>query len=189
VFSYPPTVAVDAGTLSYQTSIGQSGTFTIDAVNFYSAPAGSPLWSSTSDVIDVTATGGGQIPAFTISVTPPSVLTLTAPTVPSTGDVVVHASEDLHLTWTGGGAGTAIFYLRNTQSLTPALSCEFPAADGAGTVPAVGIAALDPSVNYNFYLYSRHRTEQIAGDWTIRASALEYPANDFYLSFSVVLQP
>jgi hypothetical protein len=189
VAAYIPSITVDAGTMSYQTSLGQSGTFAPDVVNFYTAPGGSLLWNSTSDFIDATATGGAQIPAFNIRVTPPSALTLTSPTIPSTGDLVVNTSSDLQLTWSGGGAGTAVFYLRYPQSLVPALSCEFRAADGAGTVPQIGLAALDPNTDYVFYLYSRNRTEQTAGDWTIWASALEYPTNDFYLSLSVLLQP
>lgn len=186
-FSYTDGRQVDAGTLGY-TSLGQSETFFFQGPQYITTQR-NLLWNSTSDVIEATATGGAEIPAFAISVSPPSALTLTAPVIPDTGNMIVSTSSDLALAWTGGAEGTAVFFIRNLSSLTPGITCEFPASDGAGNVPAIGLAALDAAETYMFFFYSRRRSEQTAGNWTIWVSALEYPTDVYSLSDSVVLQP
>jgi hypothetical protein len=175
--------------MQYPTVSGSSFTLqlTTDSSGDYYYSGNGPIWASTSDVVALSVSGGLDVPAFDANVSPPSALTYAI--TGWTAGYALSTAQDLQVTWTGGSVGTAVFALSNAQSTTPLLSCTFSAAAGTASIPHAALGALDASVTYRLYLYTRNRVDTTAGDWTIELSAIEYPTMNYYFASDVQLVP
>ncbi len=99
---------------------------------------------SGGDSITVQGAGGADLPAFTAhAVIAPSDVVITAPTCPDLICPEVDRTQDLAVTWTGGGAGQlrASFETVGPNN-TGTVFCTFDAAPGVGTVPKAALAVL-----------------------------------------------
>jgi hypothetical protein len=136
-----------------------------------------PLGDDTYDVVStttqtmfdggetITASGtGGDVPAFSVSVTAPSRVTLTAPAKPA-GSLAINRGQDFQASWTGGGAGLVFLYFSAT-GIT--MSCGYPASGGTATVPA-GALAMIPAGMGSFSAASVSNNTTDVGDWRIYA--------------------
>jgi hypothetical protein len=176
-----PTALREGGALSY-TANGVTAEVPFTG-EMHRLDLNSSLWDGPADAVTGIAAGGSDVPAYSVSVTPPGDLRLVNWVLPddagATGALPTNA--DLPITWSGGGQGTAIFSLRGPNARTPALNCEYPASAGSAVIPRVALQALEKVGTYVLFFYSRHRVEQRAGDWTVWATALHYPTNRFNL--------
>jgi hypothetical protein len=98
------------------------------------------LWT-TSTPATVTVGGSGSVPAYTMNVTAPHPIAITAPAPTGTATTgptyAFPKSSDLVVTWTGGVEGQVVIGL-STMNVTPASSivCSVAASAGTVTVPA-----------------------------------------------------
>jgi hypothetical protein len=115
------------------------------------------------------AAKGADVPPFSVQLTAPSEVTLTAPPSPN-GVVDVQRSAGLAFTWVGGGAGQLVIMLlppfgRPTDPV--GMTCQFPAAAGAGTIPAAALTTL-PQGGGTIDVSVGAETKQGVGAYTIR---------------------
>jgi hypothetical protein len=139
-----------------------------------------PLGDNTYDVVStatqtmfdggetLTATGtGGDVPAFSVSVTAPTLATLTAPAKP-VGPLTIDRGQDFQASWTGGGAGLVFLYFSAPPGSGISMSCGYPAAGGTATVPASALAMV-PAGTGSFAASSVSNNTTDVDDWRIYA--------------------
>ncbi len=89
--------------------------------------------------LSVTA-AGGDVPAFSTSVSAPSLITVTSPAPPNQDmlgpPMSILKSSDLALAWTGGSAGSDVEFTLTSLPGDYLVRCKYAAANGAGTVPS-----------------------------------------------------
>jgi hypothetical protein len=180
----PAGTVLDAGTLTITGAGASKATLMFGTVSPSSMQKGYPSVSadtqffSGGDSISVVAAGGADLPAFKAQmVIAPNEVTLTAPDC-SAGCPDLDRSQDLAVTWTGGGAGhvTASFETIG-DTATGAVFCTFPAASGTGTVPKAALGALGDTRDG-----STTGVEMFAG-----SSEVNFTVSDVPTTFSVQL--
>jgi hypothetical protein len=114
------TVTVSGGTPTMTMTPGSNGTYSFAQQTGELAGTGMLTLSAT----------GGDVPAFTVSFPQITYASLTAPSQSQT----LPRSQDMTVTWTGGTAGTSVYFrlLNNQQEI----QCVFDAAAGTATVPS-----------------------------------------------------
>jgi hypothetical protein len=123
-----------------------------------------PLFSG-GEQLTVRATGS-DVPAFTGVVTAPEEPTVRAP-LPSQAP----RSQDLTLSWTGGGAGEVRLSLSVPQMMAnPGLDCSFSAAGGSAVIPSAALQTLPAGQGY-FSLSVVSESAIWAGEWQVTLSA------------------
>ena len=106
---------------------------------------------------------GGDVPAFTATVTAPTLAKITSPAKPASFMLAVDRAHDLAVTWTGGGGGKLqVFVSGGNKQVT----CRFDASAGAGTVPAAVLGML-PTGSGSFAMASIASAEVAAGDYAV----------------------
>lgn len=110
---------------------------------------------------------GADGPAFTLSATAPTAVTITTPAWPAGQDALtVTRASGFAFTWTGASAGSVVANLSNaSQSI--GMSCAFPAADGAATLPAEALAAF-PAGGGFLDVEGRSEDTTRVGSWQVR---------------------
>lgn len=105
---------------------------------------------SPGDALTFTATGGPDVPAFTVRLSFPGPLTLTSPTFPNPSQplVLIPRAEPFTAQWTPGTGRVAMLLAQQEPTKDPGaatffISCSFPSADGTGTIPASLLSRLD----------------------------------------------
>lgn len=120
------------------------------------------------ETLTVTAEGG-DVPAFQLEATAPSVVTLSAPELMPL--MVVDRSADLDFAWTGGEAGNVVAVVGITRpDRVTNVICTFEASSGSGTIPASMLSNLDPMETGDVAavvatVTSEEQTD--AGDWQV----------------------
>jgi hypothetical protein len=171
----PPTL-VSAGTVTIS---GGSMTATMmpGANNIYQASDNTQALFSGNEKLTF-ATTGAAAPASSTFVIAPSSVTITKP-APAATYTITRASG-FGLTWSGGGPGTVNVTIQSaitsTAPGTPygSVRCQFPATNGAATVPPGALAVL-PVGNASFQLAVANSVSTVVGDWLITANALTFP--------------
>lgn len=123
-------------------------------------PAGTALTVSAAG----DATG---VPAFTASLTMPSAITLTMPTLAPATAASIPRTSPLAIAWTGGTTGKVRVLL--TSSNSSGVICTFDAAGGTGTVPVDALSAL-PMGEGNILVAASDVREQSAGGFNLSIS-------------------
>ena len=95
----------------------------------------------------ISAPGGKDIPAFTASITIPTMPTMTSPTPDAAAPITVTRSNGLTVTWTGGQPNGYVqleIYNATDNTFTTGadIQCSAPAAAGTFTIPANVLMAL-----------------------------------------------
>jgi hypothetical protein len=112
---------------------------------------------------------GGDVPAFSDTVTAPGKAQITSPAKPAQY-LDVDTMTGLRITWTGGGTGSLQLALFAGTTTTLSVSCRFPIAAGSGMVPAVTLGSL-PVGQGGYTMAAVAETEVDAGDWAITLDA------------------
>lgn len=134
-----PWAPVDAGTVNIT---GASQAFNLPFDEGYEGAFGEDQIYFTGGEAIVASAPGADAPAFTLGATAPTAVEVTAPAWPSgRDDLQISRDEAFNLSWQGASAGQVIAHISNSdQSVT--IECPFPAADGAGAIPARVLDAL-----------------------------------------------
>jgi len=128
---------VGAGTLTFTGLVDGGVTLAPNAMGSYVTSIQAQLFTAGS-TLQVSSTGGA-VPAFNGSVMAPEALVLTTPACPSNDCGMISKAAGLPLAWTGGSSGSFGVQLLSGSGQ---ISCSFPAAGGAGSVPAAALASL-----------------------------------------------
>ena len=130
--------------------------FAFDASVF--APATTITFRATGDVV----------PAFTQTLTLPSLPTLSSP-VTSSGMITIDRGSDFQVTWSGGSADVVGVAILGTGS-PKQIACEFPSAASSGVVPSVLLTHLaSGSAQISFLAYASVITSE--GAYVVRFQA------------------
>jgi hypothetical protein len=102
---------------------------------------------------------GGDIPAFSSTLTAPSTITFTTPMPLS-----IQRAQGLELAWPAVDDGTVWILVVDNAGTT--VSCEFPASAGAGAIPTDVLAELQAGFG-TFTGYVINRDVALAGDYRV----------------------
>jgi len=134
------------------------------------------LWTAAATATaSVTASSG--VPAATLNLTAPSLITATAPAAPYT----ISKSADLPVTWSGGAEGTVTVSLSSGSGTSlVSIDCDAAATAGTLTVPAAMLAHLGASGGFSIAVATD--TTQAVNDWQMKfeASSVAVQATAMY---------
>jgi hypothetical protein len=113
---------------------------------------------------------GKDVPPFTTTLTAPSKITLAAPTV-TAGALTVTRSTGVSATFSGASSGSVVLYFSSaTATKAYAATCTFPAASGAGVVPAAAFADF-PAGDGTFDFYVKESSVAAVTGWQVHFTA------------------
>ena len=123
------------------------------------------LWPPGTN-IPMISSGGASVPAWSTTVTMPSMATVTAPATIDGGDWTVPRASDFAVSWQGTSELVVTFQQETIagEEVVCALS------GGHGVVPASLLGQL-PAGLYVLDLYTANRQYFSAGEWSVRATA------------------
>jgi hypothetical protein len=141
-----------AGKLTF-TGGSKSVLLTPAADKTYAGTGGKGALFTGGETLSLTAEGA-DVPPFTMTVTTPGKLTLTAPDVPAAGPLKVTRAKGLAATWSGTSRGEVVLYLDAASGGDAhAVTCTFPASAGRGTIPADAFGAFPAGAGtFNAYV-------------------------------------
>jgi hypothetical protein len=161
-----PLPAPTAGTIT----VRSTGTFTADL-----SPDGTGAYGTSGatgslvgeESVTVTA-AGGDVPAFTHTMTYPLLLLLTQPAFDDVQtEYAVSRADDLVLAWDRGTPSRQLQI--QTGDSTATLGCSFPSADGTGTIPSELLSILDQGAEL---ILLGVQTERVtAGDYEVSVTS------------------
>ncbi|HEY4187514.1 MAG TPA: hypothetical protein VGP07_20725 [Polyangia bacterium] len=107
---------------------------------YISAAYSSYLWTASTPAT-VTVAGSASVPAYTMTITAPNPITLTAPTASSIGQsgpaYTIARGTNLVVTWTGGVEGNVVVSAQSGSGSTGvSVTCTVAASTGTVTIPA-----------------------------------------------------
>ena len=114
------------------------------------------------------AAAGASAPAFSVDLTAPHAIELTAPELPAAPSPWgVDRTSDIELEWDGGqGQVEAVFF-----SASGHVSCVYDAEDRAATIPAAAIGSLEGSGTFSVSVIDRGTLELAGWQLTITATS------------------
>lgn len=135
----------DAGDISF-TGTSVSPTLVADAFGEYASfNAMEPAFVPGS-LLSTAISGSDRVDPHGLSVTSPAAPAILM-SIPDSGTVVVDASQDIHLSWSGGAGATVsagfVTASQNADEIVLIL-CKFPIEQGSGTIPQSALQFLQP---------------------------------------------
>ncbi|HTL35584.1 MAG TPA: hypothetical protein VL326_20790 [Kofleriaceae bacterium] len=159
---------VNAGTVTV-TGLSQTLTLTPSSITNMYQPDNSANAFVGGETVNITGMGA-TAPAFTLSLTAPSLASITVPAKPSgTNPLAIDRSHDLAVAWTGGGASDIDFVFGSTSG-GPSLNCAFAATAGSGTIPTAALAML-PAGSGSFSASTEVFKSVDVGEWRMFGEA------------------
>jgi hypothetical protein len=136
------------------------------APNNYASSYAAPLWT-TSTPATLTVTGSDAVPAFTMGLTFPNPISITAPVAtigyrPDSKSYAISKTGALNIAWTGGVDGQVMVSI---YSDSIRIVCAVDAAKGAVTVPANLMALL--GATGTFSAIGANHADRTVGDWSM----------------------
>jgi hypothetical protein len=190
----PPLVYPNAGVIDLS-GADKPLTLRPDADGRYPALSDKAAWWPKDQTRTITfhAAGTDRVPAFTIDITPPLPLTLTAPAVAKGSKLTVERAHDLVLQWSGGDGGTFNFYVQswaNDLSRSVNVSCVFDGAAHAATVPAARLQSLIPGMSayINSWLTTTKKQSSGPVDHYVTSNAMANFANGTSLGGDAIVK-
>jgi hypothetical protein len=109
---------------------------------------------------------GGDVPAFTVTLTAPTQPTITAPSPPpGPTKLVIDRAQTFHATWTNSKTtGKVYFFFQGPTNARVAMSCGFDSKALAGEIPANALAML-PAGAGQLTMSSGTQAHDDNGDW------------------------
>ncbi len=179
------TVAFDGGTMSFAAVPTVDGLYASPQITFTGATA--PF--AGGETATLTASGG-DVPAFSQTLTYPILFLLQQPAIPDGGNekVLVPRNADFTFTWSRGTANADLVVQGSSTTATmfAGLSCTFPSAAGTGTVPQALLSKLSAATDLR--LFSAGKAVTQAGDYTVTsylAGEVLTPSKGAAVSFSL----
>lgn len=185
---------VSAGTLAF--AGGQKAALLVPEIQ--QGPDGEPSVSyalspsfggfAPGDAVSITASGA-DVPPFVAEITVPGAIRVVQPDL-SASSLTVQRSDDLPVTWTGGGpVGEVTFGINEGVGRTSTeITCSTPSSRGRGVIPAAALAYLTPASAWisasdgaAFGVYTASATHLTVQDWSIRVVA-EPPGSIVYMA-------
>ncbi|MGH7282068.1 MAG: hypothetical protein ACRELY_11130 [Polyangiaceae bacterium] len=126
-------------------------TLTLQADHAYEGFAADASVFETGTPVTFMGTGAA-VPAFSQTLTLPSLPTLTSPTI-SSGTLTIDRTTDFAMTWSGGNADVvAVSILSSNKQI----ACEFPATASSGVIPSTLLTHLSAgSAQMSFLAYAK----------------------------------
>lgn len=140
-----PTATVESAGVITITGGTKTVTLMPDTMNAYPQffDGATAAWSAGA-MITISA-AGGTVPAFSATLAAPMPVTLTSPTQDA-GTFTIDRASPLALAWTGGTAGQVTITIAGPEPMGATsidnITCGFPAASGAGSVPVEALMKL-----------------------------------------------
>jgi hypothetical protein len=132
------------------------------------APA---LWQGPGQPL-VIAAAGAEVPAFSVSLTSPSSITVTSPTCTVGAPCAVSRASPFTVRWSGGTTGSVLVDVFSQQGTSPTadVSCLFPASAGSGTIPANTMRQLLSGTG-SIRIWATSTATVMAGETSVTCSA------------------
>ncbi len=148
-----------------------------EATGIYSStPTADYLWDESVEAT-VEATGSDDVPAFSMDLTLPDLITVTAPEADALSNFAISRSSDLDVEWEGGGEGMVSVSLSGaTNDETIAISCVVPSDEGGVSVDASLLEPL-PDTGAMSISATASATSDIGDDWMISFSGTNLGAS------------
>lgn len=158
----------EAGTIVVSTPTA-SATL-VPAGTTYAPATGQTMFWSPGDQVTAQASGG-VVPAFSLAVPAPAEVQVTAPAFSGNGMMVLSASQDLVVSWSGTSAGKVQVALSGGAG-AGTLSCKFDPGAGSGVVPASLLSQLPKSSNGGITVSTVSSADTDAGGFAMQLVAL-----------------
>jgi hypothetical protein len=113
----------------------------------YSAQGMGALWTGGA-MLKMTTTGdmAGVATPLDIGVVAPHQVTVTTPQIMGLSPIAVSRAQPFPVAWTGGAEGTVrVSFGELVAGRSRAISCEFPASSGSGSIPTSMLSKLTPT--------------------------------------------
>ena len=123
------------------------------------------LWPAGTS-IPMTSAGSSAVPAWSTTVTMPSLATVTVPAMFDGGPTTLPRTSDFAVAWQG--ASQLVVGLEISGHGYEQLACTL--TGGQGVMPAAALGLLSPG-SYDLELFTADRQYFSAGDWRVRATA------------------
>jgi hypothetical protein len=165
----PPATNVNAGTITV-TGAAIPISLTTKPDNTYTVVTTMTQPLFIGDETLAASGSGGDVPAFSVSVTAPSRPTITAPAQPAAGaKITINRAQGFHATWMNrSAAGKVYLYFSGPQDSGITMSCGFASTALAADVPAAALAMLPAGTgSFNASAVSQASTD--VGDWRVYA--------------------
>jgi hypothetical protein len=162
-----PAALASAGTLAIDGAAQPVSLAPNDDNSYTRLTSDAPLYAGGETL--AFSASGGDVPAFSESVTAPGKAQITLPAKPAQY-LDVDKTTGMRITWTGGGSGFLQLALFAGTTTTLSVSCRFPIASGQGNVSPVVLGSL-PAGQGGFTIAAVAETEVDAGDWAITLDA------------------
>lgn len=169
VLSCPTTASTlaSAGTLAIDGAAQPVSLAPNDDNSYTNLTSDAPLYAGGETL--AFSASGGDVPAFSETVTAPGKARITSPAKPD-DYLDVDKTTGLRVEWTGGGAGFLQLALFAGTTTSLSVACRFPIAAGSGIVPPATLSAL-PAGQGGFTMAAVAETEVDAGAWSIALDA------------------
>jgi hypothetical protein len=161
-------VTISGGSIAAGASVMSFG----DGVYSYAA-LGAVMTGGQSVTVSAS---GGTVPTFgPQSVTAPSLVTLTSPSVSDAGTTMISTATDVTIAWSGGQTGATMTLSLSSQVSQSSLACSWAASSGQGTIPHALLSQLVGQAQGGVLTYGQEATRTfMAGPYSIAESALLY---------------
>jgi hypothetical protein len=172
-----PAVAPNAGRIGVQVDMGASVSIMPGADGRYMPlMMDSLLWTmGGQDVLFVAV--GADVRTFAHTLDAPSSLTISAPTFPMTGPIMIDRGSDLALAWSGSSAGMLVATASQTAADgdTVTVRCEYAPTAGSGMIPAAALASLPVASDGSFALGVEASAIVVGTDpWVVNVTAATF---------------
>ncbi|APR83998.1 Hypothetical protein A7982_09347 [Minicystis rosea] len=156
---------------SIQVSTPTASATLIASGGTYAPATGQMMFWKPGEQVKVQA-DGDVVPAFTLTASAPAQIAVEKPAFPAPGmPLVVSASQDLEIAWTGQSAGKVVVSLGDGVGIG-SIRCEFDPAAGKGAVPASMLAQFPKTTKGGFVVQTSDHTSTNAGGFDVQLYTL-----------------
>jgi hypothetical protein len=149
----------------------QTLTLSPDTAGNYSSKTGKAELFQTGGAIAISA-AGADVPAFQKSITAPSSVTITSPTLTVDASLPLDRSKDFAFSWSDGTAGeVGITVSAATPTRAVTILCTYPASAGTATIPTAVLGKLDATSSGNLSIDTHSKDSVDVGGWHIITNA------------------
>ncbi len=174
-----PVIYTSSGTATVSGVLVNDGSMTLTPGAYgYQTVSGNVAFFTGGETVRVRAPGlPSGAPAFDLTQTAPSGVTVTSPTFNAQARVVVGSGQALNVAWAGGSASDVVVQMAaGTTAKSAQARCAFPSASGHGTVPATILTAVSSvgGSGTSFIVSSTARKVSTVDGWTLTVDLQAY---------------
>ena len=174
-----PVTYTSAGTATVSGVLVNNGSMTLTPGAYgYQTVSGSVAFFTGGETVRVRAPGlPGGAPAFDLTQTAPSGVTVTSPTFNTQARVVVGSGQALNVAWSGSSASDVVVQMAaGTTAKSAQARCAFASGSGNGTIPATVLTAMSSvgGSGTSFIVSSTARKVTTVDGWTLTVDLQAY---------------